>query len=287
MATWRRGFDVGDSVKRDSRDWDEHWNVLDYDPPVGQPPSELLLWERPDLAPGQPHPVILGAYVDEFSPEQIVKGGDAWDVTVRYVRGREEVDLSLPPTQRPAVIDATHESVEVPTFRKQNDDPWVNTAGDLIAGITRTENHWIFNVQKNVQTVPAWFLNYADAVNSDAVTIKGLAILPHYLMLKEPRIPLNPSTETIGGIAYSYYPISFSLVYNPRTWITKVYNRGLFEIDAVEGYRRIEIDGEPVDEPQFLDEDGAFLPPPVDPADMVILEGWDHELLPFSVLPLS
>jgi hypothetical protein len=288
MATWRRGFDVGDSVKRESQEWDEHWNVLDYDPPAGQPAWYGLLNERPDLAPGQMHPTILGAYVEEFSPERIVEGGDGWDVTVRYVIGREDIRLDLPPIQRPAIIDATHESVEVPTFTKADGSFWRNTAGDLIAGITKVENHWVFNVQKNVATVPAWFLDYANAVNSDPVNLRGLGVLPHYLLLKEPRVPLNPSTEQVNGITYNFYPLTFSLLYNPNTWITKVFNRGLWEQHPTDGYKRITDDeDEPVDEPQFLDEDGAALPLPVADEDIIILEGWNYDLKPFSVLPLT
>ena len=287
---WSRGFDEGGSAERDSREWVERWNVLEYDPPVGEPAWYGLLGNRPDLAPGAAHPTVLFAYVTNFEPERIVNGSDSWEVEVTYRIASEDrkQDYTLPPTQRPAIITATHESVEVPTAKKQNGDPWINTAGDLIAGHTRTENHWIFSVEKNVANVPTWFLEYADAVNDDAVVIKGLAVDQYHLLLKEPKIPMNPSYETVNDVEYQFYPISFSLVYNPRTWETKLYNRGLYEIDPTEGYRRITDDeGEPVDEPQFLDAAGAKLPHPVDPEDIVEIAGWDHALLPFNALPLT
>jgi hypothetical protein len=288
MATWRRGYDVSESVKRDSQEWEEHWNVLNYEPPVGQPAWYGLLNERPDLAPGAQHPIVLSAYVDDFSPERVTPGADAWDVTVRYASRRDDTQINLPPTMRPAIIDATHESVEAPTFTKADGSFWRNTAGDLISGITKVENHWVFSVQKNVAQVPQWFLDYANAVNSDAVNLRGLAVLPHYLLLKEPRIPLNPTTEQVNGINYNFYPLTFSLLYNPRTWKTKVFNRGLWEKHPTDGYRRITDDeDEPVEEPQFLDEDGAALPLPVADEDIIVLEGWDYDLKPFAALPLT
>jgi hypothetical protein len=286
MATWTRGYDPPESVKRDSQEWDEHWNAIGYEPPLNQPAWVGLLAERPDLSPGQPHPVVLGAYVEDFGPERNGTAA-AWEVAVRYVRGRETTQQDVPPTQRPAVIEVQPESIEVPTFRWQNGDPIINKAGDLIAGVTRTENHWVFAVQKNVVSVPAWALTYADAVNSDPVSIKGLTVAPHYLLLKDLRIG-NETTETVNALPYTFFPVSFSLVYNPRKWITKVYNRGLYEInDDGDKVRITDDEGEPVDEPQFLDDNGKRLPYPVNPSSIVVIEDWLHELKPFSALPLT
>lgn len=289
VLNWRKDRDPGGGPQIQGEsvvtEWDEVWTVLSYVPPLLEPGWVGLLIDRPDLAPGNPHPIpSLGAYVTRFDPQPIGTS-PAWTVKVSYRNG-DPRSRDLPPTQRPAVIETSTESLEVPTFRKASGDPWINTAGDLIAGITKKKTRIIFNVQKNVSAVPAWALSYADAVNSDAVNIRGLAIAAGYLLLGDLRVG-NLTQETVNSLNYLYFPISFTLTYDPDDWKTRVYNRGLYQYDGTDYKPCVDSEGEPVSEPAFLDGAGAQLPFPVNPASIVTLEDWSHDQLPFSVLPLT
>lgn len=200
---WVRKRDQGASIGLGEADWDDVWHVYKFAPNAGDPAWTDLLANRPDLAPGRIHPSVPAAYVTKFSPKPINSRSTAWEITVSYRIG-DPKEQDLPPHQRAAVIEVQPESIEVPTFVKQDGKPWINTAGDLLEGITRVENHWIFAVQKNVLAVPAWTLNYADAVNSDAVNVRGLTMAKHCLLLKDLRIG-NLSKEVIGSAAYLYF----------------------------------------------------------------------------------
>lgn len=283
---WVRKYDQGASIGLEDQTWDEVWHVYNFSPAAGDPVWTDLLADRIDLAPGQIHPNILAAYVTKFEPRPLTTRSSAWEITVSYKIG-DPKELDLAPHLRGAIIELQHEAVEVPTFARQDGTPWLTTAGELIEGVTRVENHWVFSVEKNVLAVPAWSLNYADAVNSDAVVIRGLSCAAHYLLLMDLRVG-NLSKEVIGNVPYLYYPISFSLAFNPRTWETKALNRGLYQIDDAGEYVTCKDDeGNDCDTPQFLDAAGKQLTNPVNPASVITVDGWNHTLLPFSVLPLS
>lgn len=283
---WIRKHDQGGSVGLGNDiSWDEIWHIYNYSPTPGSPVWVDMLVDKPELSPGQIHGTVTAAYVSGFVPKPLTSRSTAWEVTVSYTVGDPQA-LDIAPHLRPAIIELQHEAVEVPTFTFQDGSAILTKAGELIEGITRVENHWVFSVSKNVTVVPAWALNYADAVNSDTTVIRGLSCAAHYLLLMDLRVG-NLTKEVIGSTSYLYFPVSFSLAYNPRTWKTKVLNRGLYQLDGGAYVHCVDSEGNPADSPQFLDAAGKQLPYPVTPASINLIEGWNHELLPFSVLPLA
>src|SRR5690606_7639289 len=122
---WTRHKDSGGTATLSetslSQEWDEVYSVLRYVPPDGVPGWFGLIVDRPWLSPGSIHPTVLSAYVTKFQAERI-GSSDAWDVIVSYRVGDPKA-FDLPPTQRPAVIEVSTESVEVATFKKANGDP--------------------------------------------------------------------------------------------------------------------------------------------------------------------
>lgn len=288
MSTWHKHRDKGGRLSASEssleQEWDEGYDVLGFTPATGQPAWVGLIIERPQLAPGQIHPTVSGAYVTRFKADPI-DTSTGWRVIVSYRIGDPRA-LDLPPTQRPAIIETNTESVEVPTFVKADGSPWLNTAGDLIVGLVKKKTRIIFSVRKNLPAYPAWLLPYDDACNNDTVIIRGLNIAPHYLLLGDVRLG-DLERENVNGIDYLFFPASFTLTYDPDTWQTKVYNRGLYQVDGTEYLPCRDSEGEPVQEPAFLDNAGKQLAYPVNPASIVTIEDWDHDLLPFSALPLT
>lgn len=267
-------------------EWDEVWHVEGF--VQGNDPAwPSILTDRPAIAYGQPHASVTGAYVDDL---EIVPLGDtdSLTVTVKYLIAFGGPAIGTNPWDRPARITVTSESVEVPTFEKADGTPWVNTAGDLIQGLTRTENHIVFNISKDFEasTYPAWLLTYADAANDDTFSIKSLSISPHYAMLLRPLFG-EDQTEQVNGVTVSYVTGTFQIAYNPRTWKTKVYSRGLYQLVSGKRVPCLDDDGDPMTEPVFLDANGVALPYPLNPANVVTVEGWNHELKPFAALPLT
>lgn len=294
--TWRRGFTDGQSSSRDGDQWVERWNVHGYTEPSNGLALADLQADQPTLRPGQPHPVVTAAYVDTFTPDRH-GSAEGWGVSVAYkIDPGRQPDTS--PLTRPAEISLESELIEAPTFRRVDGTLIVNTAGDLIHGLTRKVPLRVFNFEKNVAAIPAWLQDYSDlATNSDAVTIEGTTYEPGYLQLQKVRGTPYQS-EMVNGVPVSFRVLTFALVYNPLGWDQKVFNRGLRQKvgDGFLSTIRVEWimdeneDGErtPTDEPKFLDADGKALPLPINAADVIELDGVGVTSVPFNfILPLT
>ena len=281
--TWKIAFDGSASATYNTAEWEDVWNVFGY---VQGPNSVAwydLMLDAPQLAPGQRHPNILNAFASQFVPERMGTS-DGWRVRVTW---RIEIDnqQDVSPTSRPPKISADSESVEVPTFYWADGTPTVNTAGQLMTGITRIENHVIFNIEANVGTVPAYFLTSGGRVNSDPVIVAGLAIGAGYLQMRNPRAS-EDKTDMINGAPETYRTINFSVVYNPNTWISKVPSMGYYQNLLGVLSSCLDGDGEVMTEPAFLDASGAHLSVPVDPNQVYFIEKWAMERVAFAGLPL-
>jgi len=106
------------------------------------------------------------------------ESGKVWIVTCQYSNASEQRDKQENPLSDAAIIgpwdsDSYQEVAEV-----DNDDKVIaNSAGDpydppLMKDFSRRN----VTVRKNVSSVPEWFLDYEDAVNSDAFTVGGLSV---------------------------------------------------------------------------------------------------------------
>jgi hypothetical protein len=324
MTAFRWVFGQTESANQDENgvEWDEHWTCIGHAPPLGEPAIFGIWADRPEFREGQPHynRSVLAKAVN-VQVDRLGTVADAWEVVVRY---REQVvDQDENPLNQPPEIDLDAESEEVPVLLDADGKPIVNTAGDLIAGITEELNFWVFNVTVKLPSVPRWLLDYRNAVNADAVRISGITIDPGYLLFKRPKAGRLEKVK-VGDETISYVPFSFSLVYNPRTWITRVFNRGLYELEwenpdkPGEGKsKKVPIkddEGEDVKEPQFLDRFGRCpretvpvldddgkptfdndgqpiteerIKTTLDPSDIIVIERWTKDRLPFSRLPIN
>lgn len=236
----------GGSIDETSVEWDDHWTCIGYNPPPGEPAAFGLLLDRPEFRHGQRHynPGILAKVVN-FDCDRLSTVKDAWEVVVRY--RQELVAKEQNPLELPAEITLDAESEEVPVLEDAEGRPLLSTAGGLIAGITEEETRWIFNFSKNLPGIPRWLLEYRNGVvNNDSVRIGGLTIDAGYLLLKQPRAG-KVESASLNGQPVEYVPFSFSLVYHPRTWITRYFNRDLCELkERIESWpNRSDPDGEP------------------------------------------
>ena len=289
--TWVKQHNPTGEVSTDRVEWQEPWTVYGYTAGPNSVPCSDLIADNPSLGLGAAHPSVIGAYVTNFSPEAMSSRDNIWRVTVTY---RNRDDSGVAPHLRPAVITMNSETVYVPTLTWKNGDPIINTAGGLISGVERPVNHWIFHVEKNVTAIPAWTLNYDDAVNSDAVNVRGLNIAAHYLMLQNFGAGAD-AVEVIGGVTYPYIPIAFDLIYNPLDWKTRLFNMGLYQNYGGKRVPCIDANGEKATEPMFLMANGEMevYPPSVSEAAFIaavksnMREGWLYDLLPFAALPLT
>lgn len=312
---WTRDRDTDASIDTTSAEWTEHWTVhgvpVDVDAAWG-----ALLADRPDLRPGQPHPKVLGCSVDNFDCDSLGTTNHAYSVAVGY-RGeiRQEDDEPVSLLDQQPRIRMAGEDVEKPVTVDRDGNPIINTAGDLIAGITEYDSVFVFPVSQYVTSLPQWILGYNNATNSDAVRILGLSFQPGFLLFKKPQLG-DEQTQQVGRQKITYREFSYELHYHRDGWVKPILNRGLNELyldksgpveapkpgqtPAEHGElkkRRIrDAEGNPVEEPQFLNRQGGLAGTletegettlrKVRPEDIVTLKYWTKHARPFRVLGL-
>lgn len=253
---------------------------------------KALLLFRPDLAPFQPHKQDPQAFVDHFNPVRDNLG--LWDITVDYTTEVSEEQESNP-LAVPAKIELG--SVERKRIRvlDANGKPVLNTAGDLLDDPPPEidESDLVFSVEKNVPIrLPAWILEYRNAVNSDVVRVRGLPCDPGTLKLKGLRIGDEEEQNKVA-----FCKLSFELHHREDGWTELIPNRGYYEkvpkTQSTSGSKTADwtrkevlINGEPAKEPQMLDAKGRRIERPT-LENIVLLEFDFAPKRPFNLLPLK
>ncbi|WP_417396896.1 hypothetical protein [Gimesia chilikensis] len=201
-----------------------------------------------------------------------------FNVTINYSTDIEQPDKEPNPLHRPAQIDISSSPEMVPTFFDGKGKPRLNTAGDLIVGYRRVPFLDI-TVQKNVADYPEWLWDFDGTVNRDPITLRKKEFDSRTLRIEGIDIP---DKQFENG--KWFYPLTFRIRHDPRTFDDIRYSMGLNELVRVDTglksipnginpgdvtienskvyrqvKRRITI-GTPAEyptEPEFLDKEGA------------------------------
>lgn len=91
----------------------------------------------------------------------------------------------------------------------------VNSAGDYFdPGVEVDRSRWTASISKNVPQVPAFILDYTDAVNETAFTIQGLVVEAKVAKIMAIEIS-DVKTEQVGDNEIEYYEFSYTLEFRP------------------------------------------------------------------------
>ena len=268
--------------------------------------SERVTWTKlRKMSPvpqwNQQHAREPGFYLDFIKPKQTSRL--VWELEAEYTpyKGGQ---IDADPLARPAIITFSTSLVEQPTFFDADRNPIVTRAGEFITGVMEQIPLVDYAVKKNLASDPKWLQTHLGAVNSDTVTLRGLAWKPKTLLL---------ATVSGGEITTenrsTFAEYNLSILADARTWTKEVWNQGTVEL--VETYAIVRgvarsvwsqkkiLRGDPpapVDEPWMLDDDGIALrdhlqqdpTTPIKPNRLVILKFDTQKSLPFrNVLPLT
>jgi hypothetical protein len=304
----KQAFGSSSDLSQAQSEWDERYLVeLSGNPE--EPEWIPILSARPEWSIGGKHPTVPFARVADFSSKQ---AGNSWvyEVVVRYERLPSE---RRKPLEQRAVITMRSELVEEPVYLDEDDKPLLNTAGELLLGVTDEAVHWVFSVTVNLPGYPKWLLEYPGAVNLDAVRLRGLTIAPGHLRMTGLQLgDLQEEDEQ------QFYTLSAELKFVPGGWSKRVLNRGLYElvtrtvsrngepVEVTVRERCKDDDGEPEEEPVFLDRQGrrprttvterrpdgserqvSRIKSPLDPDDIVVLTKWPRRRKRRSFAPLT
>lgn len=218
-------FEQDDRITDEDYDFTRHFKAKVTDQDDG---SLTLLDARPDLAPGQPHPVASAARVVSFDP---VRRDDSLVYTIRVGYSLFAEDEPDNPLQKAAEITLTSQQRSVATLRDSEGNWQTNTAGQLLDPDEDEIPEWIVNVSKRVApNLPIWIMFYESAVNNDPFHVAGISWPAESLRLKGMRV----SKVERGKDGTLYVTLSFGLHYRREGWFTFRPNVGteeLIEID--------------------------------------------------------
>lgn len=254
---WREratGLDDRAAINGDNRRvWD--WNVY-----LGDWPHDLEFLQstrgNEDFTPGF---VSGGWYVDDVSMTENGVGTGFVIVSQSWRRLEYENPLNVPFR----ITSMESIDLQVPAYADFDGKVLQTTAGEPLLGMTRTVKVWRFTGTRNIPGIPAWLANYGKATNSDIVRLGSVPVPANCLQLASVRIGDEDGSTKIAGRSIIYRPMELELWWNPESWTTEVLNMGFYELvnvalrgDPIWVPMRIARNGQPVDSPQFLGEDG-------------------------------
>jgi len=214
---------------------------------------------------GTQHPTDTSAYLVSCNAVPDGKSKTVWKATVRYTSERQR---STNPLNDPVAIEWDTDTAQVPFYFDKYGKPILNSADDFfmeplkdeVSGITAT-------LHKNVSVVPSDLLRYRDAVNSDAVTIDGIACPAGTVKIK--KIHIGKTVQVRNGIPYREAQLSIKI---QDDWMRYIQDQGIFEkvTDPEDNTKTIKVrikddNKRPVSHPVPLDGTGKKLPTGTNP----------------------
>lgn len=250
--------------------------------------DEYAIGSHPDLPYiGEVHPSDSGAWCVGLKPK-CVSGYVAWEVTSTYSSERE---LAEDPTDEPALTEWDGEQFQRPLVIDEDGNIVCNSAGDPFDPPEMIDDSRLISVTtKNLATVPAWIMEYSNAVNSDSFTLDGVTFAIGTAKMQTPRISKPQSRNGI-----SFREVQITIHYREEGWLSNIIDAGFRQIvnsgsgsgsgATLENIRNPG-DNELPAAPVPLNGDGEALENP-SPLNNVRLSFRAYRRLPFSALPLT
>lgn len=232
---------------------------------------------------GAVYPYDIAAYCQEVIVGQADNSKQVWTATCNYSTERE---ISTNPLSEPAQIEFDTEPYQRPYYKDRDGNVIANKAGTPLVDppIMGDASRVTVLVRKNVAAVPTWIYQYRDAVNSDAISVRGLGVAAG--KAKVMRLAVSDIQERNN---IYYFVFSYALALSDSGWAVEYPNMGFQEIDSGDTTKRIDIliDGEPVQTPWPLDNSGYAIDNPTT-SSLIMLEANIYNEKPFNgYLPLS
>ena len=271
---------------------------------------DLIFRMRPDLKPFASHPNNKLSYVEE--PRLHRESRWVWELQVSYstqvdladLEAAERGEIKRNPLTEPAKVTITG-TKETKIITKDNyGKPLANEAGDRFPDVEDVEPGLEISVQKNVAQIRTeWLRDYPNAINTDEIKFLGIAFPKLTLLFSDPLVGDRQIEENV-----KFYPFGFKLIYKRGGWKKKLLNEGLRErrpvykhydyttpIDVLISSKIVRItdtQGEPIDEPVFLDWRGRAYRVGVDPkklnyTDLDYRQPLRAELKPEEIITLE
>jgi hypothetical protein len=185
-----------------------------------------------------------------------------WTVTCTYTNER---DITNNPDSDEVLISFSNEAYEEVVLTDEvTGNAILNTAADPFSEPpTREASHLIAHIKFSTTSVPSWILSYQNSVNSDNITIGGLAVSAGQAKMQNLNVG---EREYRSGVAF--YTVTYQIKIKSGGWkyqpLSAGFNQLLEYKDETTGIislRKYDCynngDQKPVSEPALLDADGV------------------------------
>lgn len=224
-------------------------------------------------AAGSQHPDSPIHLLREFDFDQDEDAPKKWTVTLTYWFEPGELDdgdaTSNTDSQGNDLVVANAElrssRIQVPIWKESDQGDGSpqraikNSAGDYFdPPPQREESRMTLVITLNLATIPAYVIDYQDAVNDAAVTFGGMSFATDTL---KSTFNVGPEQERSG---IRYRTITIECDHKPDTWYGQYLDQGFRTVDSNLDQRQAytESDGAQLSQPILLDGNGAALPNP-------------------------
>lgn len=203
------------------REYIRHWRIT-TDSRVAV--RQQILDARPDFRRWQPHPDDPECRLQRMQIRQERHALIYW-AELLY---SNQTGLADNPLARPTQWELRSAVFPYAATHDADNRPYVNTAGSPLEGVTRYYPGVVAIGTKNVPAVPPGLANYAHAVNSDSIIIKGQPMGPRTARLDDWSLGVENIENEV-----KYLPLSLVIAFNPLTWDEVRLNRGLEELAVI------------------------------------------------------
>ena len=265
-----------------------------------------VLPEYLDPHPQSPAATLRKLTYKTAAPTNTAKG--AFHVTANYSSAplsQDDRDKAIQdPTARPAKIAVKAKQV-MESYNKDIDGYFIcNAAGDESdPPLERPVTRWVFSVMKNVAVIPAWFLDYEEAVNDADFEIKGVIVTKGCAKLSGITISDDMVENDITFMQLAFEvevkaaPTGINVKdgrdpetdFTPEGWTTLLLNQGLRERDPdspIKVTNMTDYNGDQLTSPALLEADGSKMENP-DSSSAIYLAWKTLNARDFSVLPVT
>ena len=229
---------------------------------------------------GNAHPEDANAFCVSLQVENTAPWA-GWTVTANY---SDERTIDDTPTDDAAEISWGSEQFQKVAAFDRDGNAIVNSAGDLFdPPAMMDDSRRVVTVTKNLATVPAWILDYQDAVNSDTFTVDGVSIAVGKAKMQA--VTVSPKQRRNNTV---FRAVTFTIHLQRDGWGLDILDAGYNRKDPNDATERlpITVHGVLPSAPFPLNGSGAPLENP-SPANCVFRTFNVYKTRAFSSLPLT
>ncbi|NJM54562.1 MAG: hypothetical protein HC841_00320 [Verrucomicrobiae bacterium] len=206
----RRALSVRGDVVEGQREW---WFRTDSG-------SDIPAITRVLPAKFTPHPDDPRAVA--MAPDIRQESRYVYRATMAYTSEVPQSERFENPLARPAVLLPEIRTEKRTLVFTWDGNPVINTAGDLIEGVTIDWEIMSYVAKKNVASIPTWAEGLMNRINAESFALRGITRAPKTIRYRNP----NWGEELFGPNGVPYYEFSCLLEIDELTWDAREWNRG-------------------------------------------------------------